>query len=306
MAYYSLQPQAALSIIYFAVSGRSARIRELLLLAGVTLAATVLISAIWPTLGPFAAHGGGDIAYLRDLLALRAGGPWHFELLAMQGIVTMPSYHTVMAVLFTYAFRRTGLVGYGIATLNLVMLLSIPPIGGHYLVDMLAGGALALGAIAVQRAPRHGVSRILFGLRRETLVGKVLNSARGSVFKPERILARALAAKAGRLHDARDGGISAGCVQLTEDKTLHQHRFTAECIGFNHRCPKLASPRAIHYCVMPCAEPARRGSMDQISAKAQAATGRAPQFWQGGVSLSAGVPGASLTFKFLRLTGTCR
>ena len=88
----------------------------------------------------------------------------------MQGIVTMPSYHTVMAVLLTYAFRRTGLVGYGIATLNLVMLLSIPPIGGHYLVDMLAGGALALGAIAVQRAPRHGVSRILFGLRRETLV----------------------------------------------------------------------------------------------------------------------------------------
>ena len=125
----------------------------------------------------------------------------------MQGIITMPSYHTVLAVLFTYAFRRTGLVGYGIATLNLVMLLSIPPIGGHYLVDVLAGGALALGAIAVQRAPRHGVSRILFGLRRETLVGKVLDSARGSVFKPERISARALAAKAGRLHDARGGGI---------------------------------------------------------------------------------------------------
>ena len=99
----------------------------------------------------------------------------------MQGIVTMPSYHTVMAVLLTYAFRRTGLIGYGIATLNLVMLLSIPPIGGHYLVDVLAGGALALGAIAVQRAPRHGVSRILFGLWRETLVGKVLDSARGSV-----------------------------------------------------------------------------------------------------------------------------
>ena len=105
----------------------------------------------------------------------------------MEGIVTMPSYHTVMAVLFTYAFRRTGLIGYGIATLNLVMLLSIPPIGGHYLVDMLAGGALALGAIAVQRAPRHGVSRILFGLWRETLVGKVLDLARGFVFKPERI-----------------------------------------------------------------------------------------------------------------------
>ena len=218
VAYDSLLPQTLLAIIYFPATGRSARIGELLLLAGATLAATVLISAIWPTLGPFAAHGGptlgpfaaqggGDVAYLRDLLALRAGGPWHFELSAMEGIITMPSYHTVLALLFTYAFRRTGLIGYGIATLNVVMLFSIPPIGGHYLVDVLAGGALALGAIAVQRAQRHGVSRILFGLRRETLVGKVLDPARDSVSKLERISARALAAKAGRLHDSRDGGI---------------------------------------------------------------------------------------------------
>jgi hypothetical protein len=200
VAYASLLPQTILSILYFPATDRSARIGELLLLAGATSAATVLISAIWPTLGPCAANGpsfgacaangGGDIAYLRDVLALRAGGPWHFELSAMEGIVTMPSYHTVMAVLFTYAFRRTGLVGYGIATLNLVMLLSIPPIGGHYLVDVLAGGALAFGAIAVQRALRHGASRIPSGLWRETLVGKVLDSARGSVFKPERISAR--------------------------------------------------------------------------------------------------------------------
>jgi hypothetical protein len=152
LAYSSLPPQILLSIIYFTATDRSARIGELLLLAGATGAVTVLISAIWPTLGPYAAHVGDDVVYLRDLLALRAGGPWHFELSAMQGIVTMPSYHTVQAVLLTYAFRRTGLVGYGIATLNFLMLLSIPPIGGHYLVDVLAGGALALGAIAVQRA----------------------------------------------------------------------------------------------------------------------------------------------------------
>jgi hypothetical protein len=217
IAYASPIPQTILSVLYFPVTDRSARIGELLLLAGATSAATVLISAIWPALGPCAANGpsfgacaangGGNIAYLRDVLALRAGGPWHFELSAMEGIVTMPSYHTVMAVLFTYAFRRTGLVGYGIATLNFVMLLSIPTIGGHYLVDLLAGVALALGAIAVQRAPRHGMSRILFGPRCEKLVGKVLDSARGSVFKLERISARALEVKAGRLHDARDGGI---------------------------------------------------------------------------------------------------
>jgi hypothetical protein len=161
VAYNSMFPQLVLLIFCFSPTGRSARIGELLLLGGATMVPTALIAAIWPTLGPFAVHGVGDVTYLRDLLALRADGPWHLESVAMQGIVTMPSYHTVMAVLLTYAFRCTGLVGYGIATLNLVMLLSIPPIGGHYLVDVFAGGALALGAIAVQRAHRHGVSRVL-------------------------------------------------------------------------------------------------------------------------------------------------
>lgn len=79
MAYGSLLPQTILSIIYFPATDGSARTRELLLLADATATATMLISAIWPTLGLVAAHGSGDVAYLRDMLALRAGGPWHFE-----------------------------------------------------------------------------------------------------------------------------------------------------------------------------------------------------------------------------------
>jgi membrane-associated phospholipid phosphatase len=191
LAYNSLVPQAFFAIIYLSITERSARIGELLLLAGATLAPTVLISAIWPTLGPFAVHRptlgpfaagvGGDVAYLRDLLSLRAGGPWHFDLPEMQGIITMPSYHTVLAVLFTYAFRRTGLVGYGIAALNVLMLLSLSPIGGHYLVDVLAGGALALGTIVIWQASRNGANQISLELWRATLFGKLL--PRGWVFR---------------------------------------------------------------------------------------------------------------------------
>jgi membrane-associated phospholipid phosphatase len=148
IAYYSFQFQTAFSIIYFTASGRTSRIEELLLLASVTLVVTILISAIWPALGPYPEH----FSYAPELLALRAGGAWHFDFLKMQGIISMPSYHTVAAVLFIYAFRRTGRVGYIVLALNLVMLLSIPPVGGHYLVDVLAGAALALGAIIIQRA----------------------------------------------------------------------------------------------------------------------------------------------------------
>jgi membrane-associated phospholipid phosphatase len=57
-----------------------------------------------------------------------------------------------MAVLLTYGFRGTGLIGRLIAVLNALMLLSLPSIGGHYLIDMIAGAVLALVAIAAYRA----------------------------------------------------------------------------------------------------------------------------------------------------------
>ena len=71
VAYSSLSADP-FSVIYFPATDRSARIGELLLLAGATAAGTMLISAIWPTLGPCAANGpsfgacaangGGDVA----------------------------------------------------------------------------------------------------------------------------------------------------------------------------------------------------------------------------------------------------
>ena len=73
---------------------------------------------------------------------MHAGGPWHFDLPAMEGIITdaivshsiWPSCsHTRFAVLAWSAL--------GIAGLNALMLLSMPPIGGHYLADMIVGGA---------------------------------------------------------------------------------------------------------------------------------------------------------------------
>jgi membrane-associated phospholipid phosphatase len=67
----------------------------------------------------------------------------------------MPSYHTVMAIVFTYAFRRTGWIGRAIAGLNVVMLPSILVIGPHYLVDMIAGAAIATFCIFGLRLARR-------------------------------------------------------------------------------------------------------------------------------------------------------
>lgn len=138
-AYGSLFAQILFSVFFFPARGLTGRGRELFLLAALTLLPTASISALYPVVGPLT-----GAPYMPDLLALRAEGPREFELLRMQGIIQMPSYHTILAILFTYAYRGTGTIGWGIAGLNVIMLPSIPPIGGHYLADMIAGGAIAV------------------------------------------------------------------------------------------------------------------------------------------------------------------
>lgn len=150
-AYFSLVPQTIIALIYFPATGKSERVGELFLLSGAAAALTASVWAIVPALGPFAKYFSFDVPYVGDVSKLRASGPWHFELGSMGGIVTMPSYHTVMALLIAYAFRQTGPVGFVIAALNSIMLLSVLPIGGHYLVDVIAGSAIAFGVITIQR-----------------------------------------------------------------------------------------------------------------------------------------------------------
>jgi membrane-associated phospholipid phosphatase len=81
---------------------------------------------------------------------MRNGGSASFALGQLRGIVTFPSYHTVLAILFTYAHRsRRSFPVFLI--INCLMLVSIPSEGGHYLSDVLAGAGLAVVAIVAAR-----------------------------------------------------------------------------------------------------------------------------------------------------------
>jgi membrane-associated phospholipid phosphatase len=66
----------------------------------------------------------------------------------MTGVICFPSFHTTMALASIYAFRRTGIIGICVAGINSAMLFAIPFVGGHYLVDMIAGAGVALVSIA--------------------------------------------------------------------------------------------------------------------------------------------------------------
>ena len=150
--YASLLPECAASIIYFAHRRQSDRIAEFLWGALFSILITAAISGIVPALGAFVhfgVPGPAKATYLPHLLALREGTASSFSLNEIQGIITMPSYHTVLAILIIYAYRGCGRLFALALALNGVMLLSLPSEGGHYLVDLIAGGAIAAVTIAI-------------------------------------------------------------------------------------------------------------------------------------------------------------
>jgi hypothetical protein len=155
IVYASLLPECAASIIYFAHRRRSDRIAEFLWGALFSLLITATISGFLPALGAFVHFGVPGLAesmYLPHLLALRDGSTSSFSMNEFQGIISMPSYHTVLAILIIYAYRGCGRVFTLALVLNGVMLLSLPSEGGHYLIDLIAGGAIAVFTIAITSA----------------------------------------------------------------------------------------------------------------------------------------------------------
>jgi membrane-associated phospholipid phosphatase len=119
------------------------------------LAMGLLTSAgalLFPALGPYNIfHAGPPDSFVPEMLHLKSGKDLTFALGHMTGVVSFPSFHTAMALAYVWGFRRTGPIGWAIMALNLVMLISIPYFGGHYLADMIAGAVVMLLSLAATR-----------------------------------------------------------------------------------------------------------------------------------------------------------
>jgi len=91
-------------------------------------------------------------AYHLDHLQALRSDPEHMLFLAkLPGLVTFPSFHTAMGIIAIYCARGTPwLIGPSLI-INLVMIASTPLFGSHYLVDIIAGAAVAGGAILFLR-----------------------------------------------------------------------------------------------------------------------------------------------------------
>jgi membrane-associated phospholipid phosphatase len=112
---------------------------------------TCIVSGMLPAIGAKPYFGIPGANWIDDLRQLREAGPAFFNLDDLQGIVTMPSYHTASGVIFMWSTRRTGIVSLAMIVLNVVMITSTLTEGGHYLVDVLGGIAVAVASIGLVR-----------------------------------------------------------------------------------------------------------------------------------------------------------
>lgn len=152
-AYGSLVYQALYFAVLFGLMGKKRALREMFWIVFVAGVLTAAESIMLPALGTFKTFGMEELGpYLPVMEHLRSQSDLHFALNDMTGVVSFPSFHTAMALVYCYGFRRTGPIGYAIVAINILMLLAIPFFGGHYLVDMIGGAFVAAAAIAITRA----------------------------------------------------------------------------------------------------------------------------------------------------------
>ncbi|MES2071425.1 MAG: phosphatase PAP2 family protein [Pseudomonadota bacterium] len=154
IAYASLLLQFIAIPWFLGLSGRAQHLREFVSCIMLSSLLLLLVSAGFPAHSAFTYYGLGSEAELQTIShfdLLRNGTMRVFDIDNIQGLISIPSYHAALAVILTYVLRDCRPLFLLASALNLVMILSTPTEGGHYLVDTFAGLGLAAVTIAAMR-----------------------------------------------------------------------------------------------------------------------------------------------------------
>ena len=169
LAYFASVPLTGVVVVVLSLRRNLARLRAFLALYAATLLVVVAFNAAFPAEGAYAFYAPpaaltrhlttiGGTWHLADFEALRTGMPVTVALEDIKGYATFPSFHVCLAVITAWALRRVPVLGILAALFGAAMIVSTLGIGGHYLPDLLGGGALAGAALAVRRRGRAGLA----------------------------------------------------------------------------------------------------------------------------------------------------
>ncbi len=150
--------QILIVCVSLGLAGASAAIERLCLATVISTGLTIGFWAAFPSFGAIAVYGAPehiklimDNAYTRGLLDLLAQGPGAVPCITTRGAVGFPSYHAVESVLACWYLREARWAFVAFLLFNVVAFISMPVQGGHHLVDLFGGIAVAAISIAAVR-----------------------------------------------------------------------------------------------------------------------------------------------------------
>ncbi|MFA9199567.1 MAG: phosphatase PAP2 family protein [Cypionkella sp.] len=161
-AMYNLSgPVVVLTILLAVAAGRPGKAWELTATAIISMQVVAIFAAAFPAIGAMAHLGmedlqgsgvpvGAGVYHLAAFEHFRDGASGVVRLADLDGVVTFPSFHTVLALLAAQALHDTRWRWLGIGW-SAGVIVSTAPIGGHYVTDLAAGCIVWLGAAALAR-----------------------------------------------------------------------------------------------------------------------------------------------------------
>lgn len=158
LACISTLPQIAILVNCLGFWGRPIDIYKLCLSIAIGAAIAVAVWTVAPSFGAFSVYPVSatpqfvlavDSAYAGDLLNLLMHGPSRISPFALKGLIAFPSFHTVLAIFTTWYAWSIRILRCPALMLNLLVLASIPIQGGHHVIDIAGGLAVAVLALAL-------------------------------------------------------------------------------------------------------------------------------------------------------------
>jgi hypothetical protein len=160
LVYDSLPFQALFCFIYNVHTRANWRNSEIWWIMFISALVTIAGSAAFPATNPYVYYGlkgAENFPHMQHFLALRDGTMYVISLTSAQGLIQLPSFHTVLAIMMTYNLRHNRWLFSIALVLNFVLILSCPTEGSHYFIDLFAGAAVAFATIWGVRALQRGL-----------------------------------------------------------------------------------------------------------------------------------------------------
>ena len=162
-AYLSFTLQASVTILVLAFCGHLVRLRVFMLSLALSALLCIAVSALLPAEGVWgyykltAADHAAIMPATRELHlpifhGLRDGTFRALTGLNSEGIITFPSFHAALGVVFMVALWPVPVLRWIGAVVNGVMIVATPIDGGHYFIDVFAGIVVAWFCIVAARA----------------------------------------------------------------------------------------------------------------------------------------------------------